>query len=53
MPKVKKSSKTTIKLTEEQVKQISKAFGPKFAKRIQGLEVDQIEGFMRANMKVN
>jgi hypothetical protein len=49
----KNAKKSSIKLTPEQLKQIAEAFGQSFAKRVRSLEVDQIEGFVRANVKVN
>ncbi|AIV78392.1 hypothetical protein X994_2780 [Burkholderia pseudomallei] len=51
--KVVKVKPVKLKLTAEQLKQLENAFGPEFAKRVKALEIEQIAGFLRSNVKVN
>jgi len=54
MTTVKKTpKKVSFKLTPEQLEQIAEAFGEDFASRVKRMDVDQIEGFLRAYVKVN
>jgi hypothetical protein len=54
MPKrVKPGKHVKIELTEEQKRKIAEVFGEEFAQRIADVRVDQIEGYLLANVVVN
>jgi hypothetical protein len=47
----KKSVK--LELTEQQKKVLADAFGPEVVKRLSGIDVEQIAGYIKAEMHAN
>ncbi len=42
-----------LKLTDEQKQELAKAFGDDIVKRLDSIDLQQIEGFVKADMVVN
>lgn len=57
MEKAKKQKqeplKTSIKLTQEQIAQLTGVFGTEIVTRLETIEIEQLAGYLRANAKVN
>jgi hypothetical protein len=51
--KQRSSKKLTLKLTDEQLKALSAAFGPSVVKRLKGIKVEQVAGYVKAEMQAN
>lgn len=49
----KKQPKVKITFTEEQRSILSKAFGPKWAKRIKDVDIELVADFMKADLTPN
>lgn len=52
-PERPKKTKVRLKLTEEQKKDLVDAFGPTFLSRLKHIDVEKIEGFLKAELHAN
>lgn len=48
-----KTKKISLKLNAAQIESLAKVFGPDVAKRVKTVQVEQVVGFLKSDLKVN